>query len=804
MARVLIATQPWGVLMEKAGLSRVLSVPSAGKLAAIDTTVYAGATGATTISAPSFVTNSDGELPGYVEAGRYTLTVDGEAREVDATTGIGSFQAFHAYRANELIEQAGALYRATIAFTSGAVFNVANWTGISGPAGPTGSPGVTVHDEVLYVPNVATDYSLTCPTDGTGDAGPAVRQAIAVAAAVTTGRKVVMLPPGVLACTPLGRIPKDVLIDCPQGSASPHSTVLQFGSSCHDAGIRGGITALDFEAPTYPSTRVLRGVRITGVSSASIPQTATPPEEYGTGVRIQAGTMVQDVSIDGFCYGLDWRANHNFLRDCTLGGWAGLFFGPRGLSQADGNIYNLTLGGRWAGVVCSHSYYMGAIGWFGGHIAGVPYAFWKQAWTRRDANYSTGTVSTTAGSRTVTGGGTAWLANVKRGSMLVVGGGYYPIHTVDSNTQITLLSAAASTLAGSAYVINEGAASAADTLFLSGNKFYDVAFETCVNGIMVTEDRGIIEGNLFIGCDSSDNATGGASAIAAVVCDGYKRNQHRNSSWWSGWDQAAITTRNADFNTILHNDFGEIGVDVDALAAAGRPFAIGDTGAMNAQGNTCKLYGSDGIILSVINQGSAAAPTSPFAPGDLAQAAVWASTGYEVAPYRTALKVPRGVARTVAVDEQAVVLQVDGWCKVNVAQSVVVKNAAAIGATTLTVVGTNVLGPTSTAVTLVNSAGTTVATGTVASATTITTTALAAAIAKGTQLWIQRTAPVVSGADVVKARFGAGPGGTAQADRGQVLGGALFDTDAPIIGERLDQGAGDNGRQVSVRLHGLR
>lgn len=92
MARVLVATQPWGVLWATDGSATSggglkLKLPAAGQLAAITTTVYSAATGTGTVSAPSFVTNADGELPGYVVPGSYTLTVGADVMTVEATSG---------------------------------------------------------------------------------------------------------------------------------------------------------------------------------------------------------------------------------------------------------------------------------------------------------------------------------------------------------------------------------------------------------------------------------------------------------------------------------------------------------------------------------------------------------------------------------------------------------------------------------------------------------------------------------------------------------------------------------------------
>jgi hypothetical protein len=56
----------------------------------------------------------------------------------------------------------------------------------------------------------------------------------------------------------------------------------------------------------------------------------------------------------------------------------------------------------------------------------------------RKAQYSTGTVTTTAGSRTVTGSGTTWSTNVDPGMILNVAALYGVVESVNSNTSITL------------------------------------------------------------------------------------------------------------------------------------------------------------------------------------------------------------------------------------------------------------------------------------------------------------------------------------------------------------------------------
>ena len=73
--------------------------------------------------------------------------------------------------------------------------------------------------------------------------------------------------------------------------------------------------------------------------------------------------------------------------------------------------------------------------------------------SRRTSGYSTGTVSVTNGSPTVTGSGTTWSTNVDAGSLLNVGGNrYYVVQAVNSDTSITLTeNYGGTTAAGSAY-----------------------------------------------------------------------------------------------------------------------------------------------------------------------------------------------------------------------------------------------------------------------------------------------------------------------------------------------------------------
>lgn len=80
MALVLIASQSWGVLQTRTGNAR------AGKTVTLSGTVYSDSGG--TVPLSPLTTNANGEIPGYIATGTYTLTDDtGAARQVEATSG---------------------------------------------------------------------------------------------------------------------------------------------------------------------------------------------------------------------------------------------------------------------------------------------------------------------------------------------------------------------------------------------------------------------------------------------------------------------------------------------------------------------------------------------------------------------------------------------------------------------------------------------------------------------------------------------------------------------------------------------
>jgi|GEM_PF-2902597 len=71
----------------------------------------------------------------------------------------------------------------------------------------------------------------------------------------------------------------------------------------------------------------------------------------------------------------------------------------------------------------------------------------------RRSEYSTGTVTYNSGSPTVTGSGTSWTTSgIRQGWRIVLGAGTYVVSSVDSDTQITLMSNASASATGANYL----------------------------------------------------------------------------------------------------------------------------------------------------------------------------------------------------------------------------------------------------------------------------------------------------------------------------------------------------------------
>lgn len=88
------------------------------------------------------------------------------------------------------------------------------------------------------------------------------------------------------------------------------------------------------------------------------------------------------------------------------------------------------------------------------YLNGNPY-FWSWYTVNRvNSRYSTGTVSTTLNSRTLTGSSTSFVGNVFPGGLITIGSNKYNVESVDSNTQITMFQNANVTVSGSTYTID--------------------------------------------------------------------------------------------------------------------------------------------------------------------------------------------------------------------------------------------------------------------------------------------------------------------------------------------------------------
>lgn len=79
MARVLVASMPWGVILNRSGSA------VAGETVTLDGTVYTTEGGSTPVT--PIVSDDNGVLPGWVNEGSYTLTHDGGSQRVEAVAG---------------------------------------------------------------------------------------------------------------------------------------------------------------------------------------------------------------------------------------------------------------------------------------------------------------------------------------------------------------------------------------------------------------------------------------------------------------------------------------------------------------------------------------------------------------------------------------------------------------------------------------------------------------------------------------------------------------------------------------------
>ena len=90
------------------------------------------------------------------------------------------------------------------------------------------------------------------------------------------------------------------------------------------------------------------------------------------------------------------------------------------------------------------------------YLKGFPQAWAFGKLNRLNSRYSTGTVTVTANSKTVTGIGTAFLDNVQSGGKITIGSEVYNVESVDTDTQITAVQNVVTAVSGSGYTIDSG------------------------------------------------------------------------------------------------------------------------------------------------------------------------------------------------------------------------------------------------------------------------------------------------------------------------------------------------------------
>lgn len=181
------------------------------------------------------------------------------------------------------------------------------------------------------------------------------------------------------------------------------------------------------------------------------------------------------------------------------------------------------------------------------------------AGSRKAANYGTGTVTTTQGSKVVTGAGTSWLANVDPGMLFRVDGSkYIPVASVDSNTQITLTEPWPS--AGGA-----GIGYSLERIGSTANHGLPAAIQTAPIFVAVADRLVAIVGNKAFFSDGVDPGT----SVAALV------GSHRTFSW---------PTKNV-------HELGD-GVTIIAGAVLGTRLLLFTTGG---------LYGISNMALEIVD-----------------------------------------------------------------------------------------------------------------------------------------------------------------------------------------------------------
>jgi hypothetical protein len=195
--------------------------------------------------------------------------------------------------------------------------------------------------------------------------------------------------------------------------------------------------------------------------------------------------------------------------------------------------------------------------------------------------YSTGTVSTTSGSTTVTGAGTLWLANLEAGMYLYINSGTlnrrtFRIVSVDTNTTLTVDKAPDATVAGASYAGSPlGAISSPDGIF--GAYHYPLGAAGC------SHMGRVFIGNTYEGTVKGERVRWSATATESsgkfIGVDYWSANAYTDVGVGTGGDIVALASVGADLVVFKQSaiyalrgavatDGSDLGARVDLVSAA--------------------------------------------------------------------------------------------------------------------------------------------------------------------------------------------------------------------------------------------
>lgn len=671
---------------------------------------------------------------------------------------------------------------------------------------------VRVVNEVIWLPHVALD-------NGFGDLGEALggsaltqpvrdtNTAILLAAIALvntsdgTSKKTIRLPPRILPINPLRALIGEFTIEGPDSSNDGASLYVR---GAMDTTKLGGDVAFDLRDGA--KMRNLAVVNQSGSLWPTADLTAAAPEQYGTAFRLFHGG-VENVSVSGFCYGIDARGDHVRIAEVDAPQcWAALYYGPNAGNAGDAMVDRLFAHfGGWCGIAVAPAYQISSVLHRQCHFVSTPFGIWKMAQSRRLANYTTGTVSFTNGGVNVVGSGTAWKANVKDGSQLKIGSTVYYVSQIIDDTHLTLVRAyTGATASGISYTLEDGATPTVNVMIASG--FEDCSFEGVNCKIACEDGVGTMASSSFTNCGAgwwpTAYMTGAADAgcldyhikgMAAITDLEMDDESASSMLYGSGTPNVAAIQSNLMQDVTL----GELALSIDQFRLAGKPYVRASSGSPVFANAVAKYLGSPILF------GRARAQLNPFdalQDGGYGSASNSASFGQDVKPHSTAKADVIGASLGIGADVNDGIPYLESArraFRVNVAPSCVASADAVSGAGTITTFFTSRLGASGASVTLQTVAGVSIGVGVLAANGTDITFAggTLAALTKGTQLWAARTAGATLPINTLaKMRYGSA--GSAATDVGQAIAAAGDWSDAPLIGSTSTQA--DTGRTAII------